>query len=361
MQPWTLLARLTPQHPPPADPRRIVLILPCCIGDVVLGTAVLCALRRAYPHAQITWAVGGWSKRAVEGHPLLDAVLDTGPLALPVRSPRGFWGFVRQMRAGRYDLAVSLVRSPLMSAALLLSAIPHRAGPDSAGRGFGYTLRAPVDPHQPRHEAEVYLDVARALGVETAGCWANVPVQETDRARVQALDLPAPYIVINPAGGRNPGMTLDSKRWPPQSFAQLAQRLAARYGAQIVLLGGPKDGDILAAVRSALRTEPRVFAGELSFGEIAALASGALLYIGNDTGLTHLAAAAGARTVMILGPSDPARYAPFVPDALALWKPTVVTQTGVAGGAPPAWDWARDGISAAAAEQEIIAFVEARR
>src|SRR5690606_39181254 len=109
----------------------------------------------------------------------------------------------------------------------------------------------------------------------------------------------------NPAGGRNPGMLLDSKRWPPEYFAQLAGRLAEHYNAQIVLLGGPGDGDILAAVRSPLQRIPRVFAGELSFGEIAVLASGALLYIGNDTGLTHLAAASGARTVMILGPSDP--------------------------------------------------------
>ena len=134
---------------------RIVLILPCCIGDVVLATATLTALRRGYPQAHITWAVGTWSKGVIEHHPSLDAILDTGSKALPVKSLAGFYAFVRQLRAGHYDLAVSLVRSPLMSAAVALSGIPHRAGLDSAGRGFGYNIRVPINPNQPRHEADI--------------------------------------------------------------------------------------------------------------------------------------------------------------------------------------------------------------
>jgi ADP-heptose:LPS heptosyltransferase len=159
-------------------PQRIVLILPCCIGDVIMATATLKALRRGYPSAHITWAVGGWSKRAVEHHPLLDAVLDTGPAALPVKSPAGFVRFVGQLWAGQFDLAVSLVRSPLMSLAVRLTGIPRRAGLDSAGRGFGYNVRVPIHPDDVRHEAEIYLDVVRALGLDTAGCCANVPVDD---------------------------------------------------------------------------------------------------------------------------------------------------------------------------------------
>ena len=63
---------------------RILLVLPCCIGDVILATAGLRALRRAYPDARIAWAVGSWSKAAVEHHPDLDAVLDCGAAALPM-------------------------------------------------------------------------------------------------------------------------------------------------------------------------------------------------------------------------------------------------------------------------------------
>lgn len=356
---YALLARLFPHHAAAAaDPRRIVLILPCCIGDVVLGTAALAALRRAYPDAQITWAVGSWSRRVLEGHPLLNDLLDTGPAALPVKSPRGLLRFVRLLRKGRYDLAVSLVRSPLMSLAVWLAGIPQRAGLDSVGRGFGYNIRARIDPDQPRHEADIYLEVLRALGLPVEGVFATIPLHDADRDAVRAQlagrGCGERYLVVNPAGGQNPGMTLDAKRWPPQHFAALINRLTLCLNADAVLVAGPDDAAIIAAVQGLLEKPAISFVGELTFGQIGALAVEALLYIGNDTGLTHYAAAVGAKTVMILGPSDPVRYAPFAPDALAVWKPSRVVEGGVAGGAPKDWDWLRDGITVEEAERQIV-------
>ncbi|MBL8152948.1 MAG: glycosyltransferase family 9 protein [Anaerolineae bacterium] len=340
---------------------RIILILPCCIGDVVLATAALRALRRAYPDAHIAWAVGTWSRPVLEGHDTLNALVDTGPAALPVKSPLGFLRLVSQLRAGRYDLAVSFVRSPLMSLAVQLSGIPARAGLDSEGRGFGYTVRVPVDPAQPRHEAELYLEVVRALGIPTEDCWANVPVQpgavEAIHARLAAAGLRQPYLVVHPGGGRNPGMTLDAKRWPPEHFAALANRLSALRDDPVIVIGGPGDTALVQAVMGRLERPGAAWAGELRFAEVAALAKESWLYLGNDTGMTHLAAAAGARAVMILGPSDPKRYAPFTPGSLAVWKPAAVDPRGVSGGAPRDWDWARDGIGVDEAYARIQAFL----
>ncbi len=356
---------------------RIVLILPCCIGDVVLATATLSALRRIEPNAHIAWAVGSWSRPAIEHHPHLNGILDTGAAALPVKSPREFIAFVRQLREGHFDVAVSLVRSPLMSAAVWASRIPIRAGIDSAGRGFGYTHKARIHPLNVRHEAEIYLDVVRAMGVDTDGCYANLPVTEADRRAVRqkmaaflGMRLPsgrgstgslAPerYIVVNPAGGNNPGMSLDVKRYPPDMLAPLVERLSRIYQARLVLIGGPNDGEIVRAVRDRLSAPGSAvtFVGELTFGQIGALAADAVVYIGNDTGMTHLAAASGARTVMIMGPTDPARYAPYTPKSLALWKPAEISARGVAGGAPSNWDWEQDGISPGEAEAQIVKFL----
>lgn len=363
MNVYALLSRLFPTRPAPSQAARIVLILPCCIGDVVLATAALKALRRVYPNAHITWAVGGWSRRAVEHHDLLDAVLDTGPAALPVKSWGGMRRSVRDLRAGQFDLAVSLVRSPLMSVALLLSGIPHRAGIDSAGRGFGCTLRVPVDPATPKHEAEIYLDVIRALGADTTDCWANLPVHphdaETVRIRLAEQGINGPYIVLNPGGGQNPGMAMDAKRWPPENFAALGRRLAAHTGAALVVIGGPEDGALLRAVVDCGLGDAHttIFAGTFTLAEIGALAAGSVAYIGNDSGPTHIAAAAGARTVMILGPTDPARYAPYTPHGLALWKPVHLPQGGVASGSPLDWNWTRDGIGADEAYEKILKFL----
>jgi ADP-heptose:LPS heptosyltransferase len=338
-------------------PGRILIILPCCIGDVVLGTAALAALRRAYPSARIVWAVGSWSRPALDGHPALSALLDTGAGASPVRSLQSALRFARQIRAERPDWLIAFSRSTWISLAAALSGVRVRAGLDSGGRGFGYTVRVPLNPDAPRHEAEIYLDVVRALGVDTAGCFAHVPVTEADRAfvraRLAAHDIGTPYAVVNPAGGRNPGMIMDAKRYPPDKLAALANRLAL----PAVVIGAADDAPLVEAVRARLAVKSAALAGALSFGQIGALAQDAVVYIGNDTGLTHYAAGAGARAVMIMGPTDPRRYAPFAPGALALWKPAAVAARGVSAGARPDWDWERDGISVDEAWTQLEAFV----
>ncbi|MBE2182750.1 MAG: hypothetical protein IAE89_04925, partial [Anaerolineae bacterium] len=221
---------------------------------------------------------------------------------------------------------------------------------------------AKIDPDQPRHEAEIYLDVPRALGLDVTGLYANVPVHEADRAdihgKLAGQGVSGRYIVVNPAGGRNPGMTFDAKRYPPEKLTALAGRLAQKYQAQIILIGGSQDQSLLDAVAASLPDSPAAsFAGALSFGEIAALAAEALLYIGNDTGLTHLAAAAGGKTAMIMGPTDPRRYAPFAEKAIALWKPATVSDRGVSAGVLEHWDWERDGLAVDDAEAQIEAFL----
>jgi ADP-heptose:LPS heptosyltransferase len=344
---------------------RLLLILPCCIGDVVMATATLQALRRGYPDAHITWAVGGWSRRAVEYHPALNAILDTGSAALPVKSPGGFFRFVRQVRAGHYDMLVSLVRSPLMSLAALLSGVPQRAGLDSSGRGFGYNIKARIDPRTIRPEGDIYLDTARALRIDTTGCFATLPVLDESRTTIHHLlterGIRTPYVVIHPGGGQNPGMVMDSKRYPSENFAALANALADEMGANIILVGAKSDFDTIQQVQVGLKHQPVVFCGELSLQQTGALAASATLYIGNDTGMTHLAAASGAKTVMILGPSDPRRYAPFTPNSLALWKPAVVQPAGVAAGTPAGWNWQRDGIAVDEALAQIRAFLRERK
>jgi len=364
MNHYTLLSRLFPTRPPATNPRRIVLIQPCCIGDVVAATALLKALRRGYPQAHITFAVGSWSKRAIESHSFLDAILDTGPAANPARSWSGMRRLVGQLRAGHFDLAVSLMRSPLMSLAVALSRIPHRVGLDSAGRGFGYTVRVAIDPEAVRNEAEIYLDAARALGLDTSDCFINAPAREEDLVSVQARlflrQLPTPYVVVNPTGGSNPGMTMVSKRWPPENFAALIEQISDATDRQVILIGGPDDGEIVAAVQAALKQPVPALVGELTFGELAALAQLSDGYIGNDTGLTQLAAAVGARTVAIFGPSDPARYAPFTPNALALWQPRTLPGGGVAAGVPIDWNWARDGIGVAEVVARTLDFWQLR-
>jgi ADP-heptose:LPS heptosyltransferase len=205
-----------------------------------------------------------------------------------------------------------------------------------------------VNPLEARHEAEIYLSVVKALKIRTEGYQANLPVLETAREEVAELLAQKglrQYIILNPAGGSNPGMQMDSKRWPVANFAEVGDWLSMETGAKLVLVGGPKDEELVTALREKLRTQSISFVGKLSFPQIGALAAGSMLYLGNDTGLTHLAAAVGAKTAMILGPSDPKRYAPYTQRSISLWRETALHAGGVAAAETSQWDWARDGIT----------------
>lgn len=269
--------------------------------------------------------------------------------------------FVSRLRAGQFDLAVSLVRSPLMSLAIYLSGIPVRAGLDSGGRGFGYNLRVPIDADAREHESEIYLKVVSAIAGREVQSYANLPVTDsartTVRARLAAEKIASPFIVAHPGGGENPGAQLASKRYPPAQFAELLNRLSKASDAEVILLAGPGDGELVSEVASRMTASASQWVGALDFQEIGALAADALVYIGNDSGLTHLAAASGARVVMLMGPTDPRRYAPYTPDHLALWKPVDIQAGGADQAGDAGWDWARDGISVEEAAERILAYL----
>ncbi|GAB4544257.1 MAG: glycosyltransferase family 9 protein [Anaerolineae bacterium] len=333
---------------------RIALIKACCIGDVIFTTPLLAAVRRALPDAEITFGVGSSALEALRDHPKITQLLEVGAWAVPSRL-RQLATFVHLLRRGRYDLLLVPDRSRWYSLAAALSGIPRRVGLDSGGRGFGYTLKARIDPRQIRHEADIYLDIGRVLGIDVSQVWAEA--FPSDAAQAAAAHLMARhglkaqhFLILHPGGGVNAGMSLTSKRWPPQHFAALAHALVKSPRRnpmeQVVLIGAPSDAEPLAQLRAALTIPSLDLSRQLTLAEIAALAAQARLYIGNDNGVGHLAAAAGAKVLMIFGPSDPRRYAPYVPPSRArfAWREVPLPSLGVADG-PIDFDWIRDGIS----------------
>jgi lipopolysaccharide heptosyltransferase II len=315
-------------------PNSILIIKPCCLGDVLLATPVIAALRQAYPKARIDFAVGNWSRAMVENNPHLDELVDCGRVGSGGRySWREYFDLVRRIRVGKYEACFVLDRSPLISLLPYLGGVPQRVGLDSRGRGFSLTVGVPVAGL--KHEAELYLDTVRVVGIEVNEpreetlALAFYPTDEDRRHVAEMLALSpveglkavpqAPLVVIHPAGGSNPGMILSAKRWPPQRFATLADRLIEERGAQVLLVGGPDDGPISAVIKEAMRQEPWDLTGQLTFGQLGALLEQCDLFVGHDTGAMHLAVAVSAPVVAIFGPSDPRMYGPYSERSMALW------------------------------------------
>ncbi len=343
--------------------KRLLLIKPCCIGDVVFATPLLAALRHAYPNAHITWAVNTPIAPVLREHPHLNAVLEVGNVANPA-APRTLLPFVRQLRAVRAEAVFVPDRSRWQGIAAFLAGIPMRVGLNSGGRGFAYTHKATIQPDHVRHEADIYLDLARLLKLPTDDLWAFVPptvaAAVTAEHALHAAHLKhGAFLMVHPGGGVNVGMRMLEKRWAAEHFAALAAQLAERLGAQIAVIGTASDRDAVARFKAALAQPCLDWTERFSLTETAALAVRAALYLGNDNGVGHLAAAAGAKVLMIFGPSDPRRYAPFVPptQARSVWRPVELPKGGVAGGTPPNFDWVRDGVSVAEAWEAACALL----
>jgi lipopolysaccharide heptosyltransferase II len=306
---------------------RILILKPCCLGDIIFATPLLRELRRSLPDAYLAVAVGAHARPGLAGHPAVDELIDTGPIGSGRLRPRAFLALARYLQARQFDACFVLERSALLIMLPWLAGIPIRVGIDSGGRGFSLTVAVSARPARP--ESELYLDLLRVLGGRPQSGTLEYHPSPAANQQIERLVNEQigsrPFVILHCAGGVNPGMALVRKRWPAENFARLASRVLAA-GAAIVLVGAREDRPTAERVRADLAalgngtTADGVIdlVGALNLDELAALARRAVVYVGNDSGPSHLVEAAGARVVMLFGPSDPIVYGPRGRNAIAI-------------------------------------------
>ncbi|MFL5628640.1 MAG: lipopolysaccharide heptosyltransferase II [Ktedonobacteraceae bacterium] len=308
------------------QPRSIVIIKPCCLGDLTMTTPLLEVIHHAYPEASITYVAGTWSKVIPEHHPTVNAVIDCSTIGIPGRySLHDYMKFARELRQQHFDMAFVLDRSPLLTLLPWLAGIPRRIGPDSLGRGFSLTDRVVVSssPTQLQHQAEIYLDLARAIGLSIGT--PRMRFEPTPEERQSVSKPTGRRIALFTGGGSNPGMDLTAKRWPLDRYRELASRLIYELDAQVLLIGGPGDIALNQELIEELGGPQDAIinlTGKTSFGEMAAQLEACDLFIGNDSSPMHLAAAVHIPVIAIFGPTSPQEYGPYPlndPGHIALW------------------------------------------
>lgn len=346
-----------PKKPMEDAPRRVLILKPCCLGDVLLATPLAAALRAAWPLARIDWAVDAHSRPALLGNPHVDGLLDASGCIRGNLRPTRLIATARRLRRGRYDAVFVPDRSPVLGLLARLSGAPLRVGLGAGWRARAYTHAVPAPWEPPRHEADLYLDLARVLGIRPqdpvravyrpsdearsaaaevlraaeVGAAATDAIRTADGPAADPSGAAVPWVAVHPGGGVNPGMSLLAKRWPADRFAAVAGRLAAERGARILLLGARGDEDAAAAFAAALPAAARARlldrAGRADLALAAALVERCALYLGNDSGLAHLAAAVGTPVAVVFGPTRPERYGPLPGCGLAV-APPVGTAAG---------------------------------
>jgi lipopolysaccharide heptosyltransferase I len=273
--------------------RRVVLIKPSALGDIVQTLPVLTALRRRYPQAHITWLVNRNYEGLLRGHPDLDEVLpfDRGATRHGLwKATTGYARFLRDFRARRFDLVIDLqglLRSGLFTAA---SAAPRRVGLSSAREGavWFYTDVVRVADFKAIHAVDRYWLVAEALGAG-GPIEFRLPIREAERVWVDEVigDCPRPWLAFGV------GSRWVTKRWPPEHFAELARRAQAHFGGTVIFVGGTDETELAQSTGQMLASPWRNLSGRTTLPQLTALLARADVMVANDTGPLHLAAALG--------------------------------------------------------------------
>jgi lipopolysaccharide heptosyltransferase I len=279
--------------------RRIALLKPSALGDIIHSLPVLTALRRRFPDAHITWIVNRAYEPLLRGHPDLDATLpfDRGVSHKGLIATLASHGrFARALRQQRFDLVVDLqglLRSGLMARA---TAAARRVGLSCAREGAAWFYTDVVDIAgglNGSHAVDRYWRVAEAFGVGDGPPVFNVPVP--DNARRQAAELlrglPRPWMVFG-VGSRWP-----TKRWRTAHFASLGRQAQAAFGGTVVLVGAPDESALAAEVRAGLTGLTLDLSGRTTLPQLAAVLEACDVMVANDTGPLHLAAALGRPVV----------------------------------------------------------------
>lgn len=301
---------------------RILIIRTDRIGDVVLSTPVIRALRAAHPQAYLGMMVRPEHRELVEGNPDLNVVLLYDKRG-PEKGLLGSLRFARSLRRRRFDTALILHSTDRVVLMSWLAGIRRRVG-YARRLGWLLTRRLPyVKREGEKHEMEYNLDLLRLIGVEPGeGRELSVPILAWQESRVEELlrwkgaGAGEPLVVLHP------GASCPSKRWPAERFARVGDHLASQRGARVVVLTGRGEEQQGRAVARQMRQPAIEILGAFGLGETAFLLKKARLLVSNDSGPVHLAGAVGTPVISIFGRwgggLSPVRWGPTGRESIAL-------------------------------------------
>lgn len=316
------------------------------LGDAIMTLPALTRLRERFPEARITMVSREKLADVWAGQPWIDEVLT-------IPSRQGVFATAKAIRIRRADMAVIFPNSLRTALEMWFARIPIRVGRDQAVRRWMLThsvavdaklfampkrsvveiqslLKAGAPSEAPRaarrHHVHQYLELVKAVGARGEACPPRLVVSR------EAVEKAAARFGLPPKGGGqskligvNPGAEYGpAKRWPLERFSEAARQIAATRPVDVLVFGGPSDRPAADRLVEMLTRKPakglgtaRAVAGETSLGELASLASRCDVFLSNDSGPMHVAAAVGTRVVGVFGSTSPELTGPGLADEKA--------------------------------------------
>lgn len=302
------------------DPKKIMVRATNWIGDAVMSIPALEALRQRFPAAEIVVVAKPWVSELYWYHPAINRqiVYDADGKH---RGRSGFREFIQTLRSERFDAAI-LFQNAFHAAWMAWRAdIPVRIGYARDGRSALLTDAVSLPPRAShRHQVYDYLQLLFRAGLtarpDPVRSWEEPMLKLTDaeekwaERQLRALGLGGPRVLI----GIHPGASFGpAKRWLPERFAALADRLVGALGADVLIFGAADEKPLADEIAGAMRRSPLVVAGQTSLRQMMALLGQCRLVVTNDSGPMHVAAGLGLPLVAIFGSTDERATGPLHP------------------------------------------------
>ncbi len=293
---------------------KILLIRLRRIGDVVMTTPAVAALKKSLPHAHLTYIVEEPYRRLVDRNPHLDSVISLPPN----QKLLSFMSFIFKLRRVKYDALVDFHGGPRASQIALLCRARLKIGYELKYKGFYYHVRLPraLPGGAPIHSVENHLNLVRVLGISVAEPppLELPPALPREKKKVENLwtqnGLDIGRAVVLHIGAGNV-----FRDWGVENFAALIELLGQTPGVRVILVGSTADKARESDILARLNLPVLSLVGSLNLIELREVISRAALFVGPDSGPMHIAAATPTPLVALFGPTLPENFAPWKAEA----------------------------------------------
>lgn len=293
------------------NPKRILVMKHCCMGDIVMSTPFLHNIRLNFKDAEIDYMVGDWSRQIIEGHK------DINHLYRHLRDA----GFSEKtkltdvLKKKKYDIV--FVCDVGVNDVFYASSLKPKilVGFDAYNRGFNlnYKLKRTWDDNI--HEVDAYLSLLKLIGGKIYTKSSGVFVSKKDIKKARALlgKKNKKLVGMFPGGGLNPGTKMDLKHWRYNNYADVANYLIEKHNCKIVIIGSDSDKKNCLNLINAISNKKNIInlCGKTSIKQASAVISLLDIFISNDSGLMHVSGAVKTNTIGIFGPTDHLRVGPY--------------------------------------------------
>jgi heptosyltransferase-2 len=292
--------------------KRLLIRSTNWIGDAVMTTPAVRAIRKSFPNTHISLLAKPWVAPVFKNSEHIDQLLiydDEGRH----KGISGKFRLARDLKKYRFDAAILLQNAFEAAFITFLAGIPLRIGYNRDARQMLLTHAIPCSNNiKNEHQTKYYLNILKGIEIEAENQDLYLKLDQNDRSRSEQILHENGISMDDTIVGINPGATYGpAKQWPYDRFARLADRVQTFSESRVIIFGGPDDKDLGERISKKMLRPPVDLSGKTSLGEAMALIEKCAIFITNDSGLMHVAAALNVPLVAIFGSTNPVATGPL--------------------------------------------------